>query len=249
MIVQKIRNFDLVASSAKHTAYEQPTNVDVLPPELESVKAVNPCEDDELSDTSSVDGKGGRLPSEPGSGEPGDFDGVGDTAGENKTLRKSKEGFPSLVSLRCGDLPRDTQFPQFLCLSVRPASTSAEDQYAARYANMHTSVFPPDATSMPPFAQMDELKVFLEPSEAIVAAEQQRQFFKDLDAYKVDNATHAPNPASLGSASRTSWETRLTASVEELGVLLLSRTVVMEAAFRLIKKRAFTHPGCWQHQR
>ena len=81
-----------------------------------------------------------------------------------------------------------------------------------RRVSVHSSVFPPDATSLPPFAQMEELEVFLQPGKALAAAEQQRQFFKDLDAYKVDDVVSPPDPASLRSGSRTPWETRLRTS-------------------------------------
>ena len=63
-------------------------------------------------------------------------------------------------------------FDDFLCLSARQASRSAEDRYAASYAAAHSSVFPANVTSMASFAQMDELHVCVDPSEAVAALEE-----------------------------------------------------------------------------
>ena len=242
MIVQKLRNMDLVASRAKHSVYKQPANSDVLPREDENLQGSGPCEDGDDEAVGSDEGEGARLPSEPGSEAPCDFVRVEDVAGETDVSGTAKGSFPLVVGQLCGALPRDTAFSQFLCLSVRQASASAEDRYALSYASVHSSGFPPDATSLPPFAQMEELEVFLQPGEALAAAEQQRQFFQGLDAYKVDDVESPPDPATLGSASRTPWETRLRTSVEDLGAPLPSRTVVMEAAFHLIERRLLHIP-------
>ena len=82
----------------------------------------------------------------------------------------------------------------------------------------------------------------------MAAAKEQELFFKNVDAYKLEETEEYAPTGSNGAPQRppdthmSSWDMALSSAVKRLPAIIPSRTVVMEAAFHLIRSGIFTIP-------
>ena len=78
------------------------------------------------------------------------------------------------------------------------------------------------------------------PWEAAAAAGMQQQYFKEVDAYKLDDCQDSIASTTAGAPQRpprsraSVWEVALAGAIQSLPPIVPSRTVVMEAAFHLL---------------
>ena len=126
----------------------------------------------------------GRLPSEPGvaDGCPED----GDLPPEPQAVHP-KGHYPDVVVQRCGTLPSETSLSEYLSFLPDPRARSAEARYANDYAESCLKAFSADDRYDLQLTQIsDEADVYVAPEDAVRAAAEQQQFFKDVDAYVLE---------------------------------------------------------------
>ena len=126
---------------------------------------------------------------------------------------------------------------------------SSEARYSDGYASALAASFGQAlASGNANLAADDHFQSYLSPSDAVRAAESQAKFFKDVDAYTIDDdAAHihpvAQAPARMVAGKGKDWNQALVSVFGELGSYVPSRSVVMEAAFFVIARGIFNIPG------
>ena len=118
---------------------------------------------------------------------------------------------------------------------------SAEARYAHDYCGTLLDVFgqPPNSTNR--FAEQHDNGIHISSQTARSCADGQKQFFKDVDRYQIDQEEDRPQ-RSTPVASSTGWHRTLTESLTRFRGCDPSETVVMEAAFHLINSGLFKIP-------
>ena len=245
MVSLKLRNLDLVLSRHKHTAYEKPGDLSRLPPEDGPAPR-------------GLNGGGGADEDVPMEEDPGRTseseaehvmaDAFDEDVEACRDVGKEDGKFPSFTAQRCGALPSTSSLSDYLSFAIKQKSRSAEARYANEYVATCINVFGEDDRFDPMLVDASDACYYVSPEEAAAAAGMQQQYFKDVDAYKLDDCQDSTTSTPAGAPQRpprsreSVREVAFTGAIRSLPPIVPSRTVVMEAAFHLLRSGMLTIP-------
>ena len=238
VVFRQMRYFDIGLMRLKHTVNSLPLDLVSLPQEVTPAGASAEPEI-ELDGGEHGTWDSDRLPSDP------ECDAGYDLHVHTGDEERPKRSFPPVDVLHCGKLPPGSFLEQFLTFTVTGRARSVEVKYLEEYAQQHGNVLSAGAleADVPSLASLDEgCLIGLSPGAVVDAAARQRQFFKEVDAYKLDENASSFAPPPANTASKSSWEARLQAGIASLPAVIPSPTIVVEAACFLILDGLLTIP-------
>ena len=207
MVALRLRNLDLALKRHESGAFDPPGDPTGLPATegpLGKHREEEPRADAEAGDGSDA---GSHLASEPGT--PRADREVRDRRSPDAD-RPPAGAFPSKDNQACGTLPPGTRLESFHTVPPDAGPRSAEARYARTYQEALRHAYGEASVHDLTLAPEDDFDGEITAAAAVEAAERQAQFFKDVDAYKLEPTRPEQPAAVVGSKEKQErWHRQL----------------------------------------
>ena len=130
--------------------------------------------------------------------------------------------FPAFTAQRCGALPSTSSLSDYQSFAIKVRSRSAEARFANEYVDTCVNVFGDNDRFDPMMVDASDACYYVSPEEAAAAAGMQQQYFKEVDAYKLDDCQDSIASTTAGAPQRppcsraSVWEVALSGAIQSV---------------------------------